>query len=79
MDDKTLQALKDKMIDFKRFSFILLSLCGFLSIGLVLPTVTLDEKSYFIVISIIVGLLICSILFHRSAMVCKRKIYNNEE
>lgn len=78
MDEKKLQDLKSKVIDYKRFSYILLSLCGFLSMGLVLPTITLDGKNFIIVIALIFSLLIGAIAFHRSAMNYERKIYNEE-
>lgn len=78
MDEKKINDLKNKVVDFKRFSFILLSLCGFLSVGLILPSISLAKEGYLLVISLIVVLLVSSIFFHRSAMACERKLYSEE-
>ena len=78
MDKKRLIDLENKMIDYKRFSFILLSLSAFLSIGLLLPTGALAENNYLVIFGFIFFSVLAAILLHRSAMSLKQKIYEEE-
>ena len=78
MTEKNLNDLKNKVTDFKRFSFIILAITSFLAIGLVLPTDFSAGDQQGMVIGIIAALLIAAFYFHRSAMNTQHKI-NEEE
>lgn len=77
MTEKHLNDLKNKVIDLKRFAFILLALSGFLSIGLVIPGAILVEQQG-MMIGLLVVLLISAFYCHRSAMAVQHKIYEEE-
>ncbi|MFA9557139.1 YrhC family protein [Evansella sp. AB-rgal1] len=78
MDEKKIIDLKNKVIDLKRFSFILLALCGFLAIGLVLPDGAVAPEHQAIMVGLNFILLFAALFFHRSAMAAQR-IINEEE
>ncbi|MBU9713353.1 YrhC family protein [Evansella tamaricis] len=69
--------LKNKVIDLKRFAFILLALSGFLSVGLVLPNETITAEQQGMIVGLIGILLLSAFFIHRSAMTTQRII--NEE
>ncbi|MBU9722560.1 MULTISPECIES: YrhC family protein [Bacillaceae] len=78
MNEKELMDLKDKVIDLKRFAFILIALSGFLSVGLILPTDSIATEYQGLVVGIIAVLLVGAVWFHRAAM-RTQKIVNEEE
>lgn len=71
--------LEEKVADYKRFAFILLSLTIFLFIGLLVPN---GEESQ-IQSSILIGLNVCSIvfavIFHKKAMKIQEQLYSEEQ
>ncbi|MDG5786487.1 YrhC family protein [Evansella sp. AB-P1] len=77
MDEKKIIDLKNKVIDLKRFAFILLALCGFLAIGLVLPDNIAGEHQG-MMIGLNALLLIAAIYFHRTALATQRKLLEEE-
>lgn len=78
MDKSRLADLKSKMIDYKRFSFILLSLSAFMAIGLLLPTGALAERDSLIIIGFIFLSVIAALNLHRTAMSIREKIFEEE-
>ncbi|ADU29808.1 YrhC family protein [Evansella cellulosilytica] len=78
MSDKKINELKNKVIDFKRFAFILLALCGFISLGLVLPHESVAPHHQTIMIGMLVVMLMMAFVFHRIAMHSQQKLYEEE-
>ncbi|MCD8511129.1 MAG: YrhC family protein [Bacillus sp. (in: Bacteria)] len=77
MSDKQMKELQNKVIDLKRFAFILLALSGFLSIGLVIPGAIIVEQQG-MMIGLLVTLLLSAFYCHRSAMATRQKLYEEE-
>ncbi|WP_096201382.1 YrhC family protein [Bacillus sp. FJAT-45350] len=79
MGDKQIQMLKDKVTDFRRYAYILLSLSIFLFIGLLIPsegTVTSGPEPSFIILAVL-SMLVFALFFHKRATSCQRQL--NEE
>ncbi|UOE95588.1 YrhC family protein [Alkalihalobacillus sp. LMS39] len=79
MDEKQIKTLKDKVEDYRRFAYILLSLGIFLFIGILIPndSGTAIEPSHFIIaVFIMLG---ASIFFHRKATYYQKLVNNDGE
>ncbi|WP_026673883.1 YrhC family protein [Alkalihalobacterium bogoriense] len=80
MDEKQLKTLKDKVEDYRRFAYILLSLGIFLFIGILIPNDnngTAIEPSHFIIaVFVMLG---ASIFFHRKAIYYQKLVNNDGE
>ncbi len=77
MHDKP-KMLQEKVVDYKRYAYILLALSVFLFLGLIVPNeaATLNQQK------ILIGLNICSLVFaaffHKMAMKCQEQLYREE-
>ncbi|WP_078552705.1 YrhC family protein [Bacillus alkalicellulosilyticus] len=76
MDEKQLQTLKDKVVDYRRYAYILLSISIFLFIGLLIPNETTLGPEYMVAVVFI--MLFTAVVFNRRATICQNKI-NEEE
>ncbi|HET6871879.1 MAG TPA: YrhC family protein [Sporolactobacillaceae bacterium] len=77
MEDKQLQNLKHKILDYKRFSFIFLFIGAFINIGSALPFAgkTTGKADTLMIASFI--FIIISLLFYRSLYKAK-KLYEEK-
>ena len=75
MEEQKLKQLKEKVADYKRFGFILLSLSMFLFIGLLVPSegLVIDMPGLFIG-AVFVTLALAAV-FHRLAMKAEKQLY----
>ncbi len=77
MEDKKIRIIEEKIIDFRRYAFILLSLSIFLFLGLVSP----NEPSYIQPIHLIVSIFIVlgfALYFHRKSSFYQKKLYEEQ-
>ncbi|MDV2883767.1 YrhC family protein [Alkalihalophilus pseudofirmus] len=78
MTEKKMRELKDKVADYKRFGFILLSLSAFLFIGLIIPA---DGQAVSLPSGFIVGVFLTmglAVVCHRLAMNAQKQMYEDE-
>ncbi|MFA9455933.1 YrhC family protein [Halalkalibacter sp. AB-rgal2] len=77
MTDKKMNEQLTKIADFKQYSFILLSLSAFLSIGLLIPSAPITEWQVPAVMAVFV-LLIAAISCHRYAMKTSKRLHEED-
>lgn len=72
------KVLEEKVTDYKRFGFVLLSLSVFLFIGLIIPTEGqgVNETHFLLLITLSVVSITLSVIFHRKAMKYREQLYN---
>ncbi|WP_280768570.1 YrhC family protein [Salipaludibacillus daqingensis] len=77
MTEKEELKLKNKVVDYRRFAFILLALSGFLMIGVVLPNQSAQVNSQLMLLIATGILLVLSVIMH---LISKRttKLLNQE-
>ncbi|NEU31595.1 hypothetical protein GN156_12555 [bacterium LRH843] len=79
MADRQLKLLKEKIIDYKRFGFVLFSLSIFLFIGLLIPTEGIASQMPGMVIGAIFISLTLAAVFHQLAMKAEKQLHNENE
>lgn len=70
--------LENIVNDYKRFSFVLLSLTVFLFLGLIIPTQELSQTHHILLIGLIVVSISLSFVFHRKAMKYREKLFEEQ-
>ncbi|WP_210237226.1 YrhC family protein [Alteribacter natronophilus] len=78
MAEKQMKALKEKVTDYKRYAFVLLSLSIFMFIGLLLPTEALATESQPLYVVMNMAVLVLAVVFHRIAMFNQKKLNEGE-
>ena len=76
MEDKQSKELIEKIEDYKRFAFTLLSLSGFLFIGLIIPNGEGLAVEPTILLTIIIASLAVAMFFHRRSLACHKKLWD---
>ncbi|WP_062049952.1 YrhC family protein [Bacillus sp. JCM 19034] len=77
MTEKHMKNQLAKIADYKQYSFILLSLSAFLSIGLLIPSALVTDWQFPAVITLGI-LLIAAMTCHRYAMKVEKRLYEEE-
>jgi len=75
MEDKKFKQLKNKVDDYKRFGYILLSLSMFLFIGLFVPSEGLVKEMPGMFIGGVFVTLTLAMISHRIAIKAEKKLY----
>lgn len=76
--DDLVKTLEDKVVDYKRFAFILLALSVFMFIGLIIPNEGVGLIQQIILILLSSNSIAFAVIFHRKAMKV-RKLLNEEQ
>lgn len=69
------EKLENIVNDYKRFSFVLLSLTAFLFLGLIIPSQEFSQTHHLLLIGLISVSIILSVTFHRIAMKYREKLF----
>ncbi|WP_088102579.1 YrhC family protein [Halalkalibacter urbisdiaboli] len=78
MREKLVEDLESKILDYKRFAFILLSLSIFLFIGLIVPTTAIKIELQGFVVAGVFIMLGLAFICHRMAMKIQQQMHSDE-
>ncbi|MCF6138026.1 YrhC family protein [Pseudalkalibacillus berkeleyi] len=78
MSKEMVRNIKDKIADFKRFSFVLLSLSAFLYIGSIVPFEGKETADQLILLSASYTSIGVALVFYRKISVWKKKLNTNQ-